>query len=160
MGDACVRVAVLGIGNELSGDDGVGVCVARDLARRLGPHAGCLVLEAGTAPENFTGVVRRFRPDLVLLVDAAHLGVDSGTVYWLDWEQTEGLGSSTHTLPPSVFGRFLVKEFACRLALLVVQPAQLEFGRPLSAAVAAAASRVVDGLLTALGRPSSGQDGP
>jgi hydrogenase 3 maturation protease len=157
IGDPSPRVAVLGIGNELTGDDGVGVRVARDLSARLGPRAECLVLEAGTAPENFTGVVRRFRPDLVLLVDAAHLGVEPGSVYWLDWEHTDGLSSSTHTLPPSVFGRFLVEEFACRLALLVIQPAHLEFDRPLSPPVAAAAERVVDGLLAALGRPSSGQ---
>jgi hydrogenase 3 maturation protease len=151
-GGASQRVAVLGIGNELSGDDGVGVRIARDLASRLGPHASCIVLEAGAAPENFTGVVRRFAPDLVLLVDAAHLDAEAGAVYWLDWEQTDGLSSSTHTLPPSVFGRFLVKEFACRLALLVVQPAQLEFDCPLSPKVAEAAARVVEGLVTALGR--------
>jgi hydrogenase maturation protease HycI len=156
MGDASPRVAVLGIGNELSGDDGAGVRVARDLAVRLGLRADCLVLEAGTAPENFTGVVRRFRPDLVLLVDAAHLGVEPGTAYWLDWEHTDGLSSSTHTLPPSVFGRFLVQEFACRLALLVIQPAHLDFDHPLSPPVARAAGCVVDGLQAALQRPSTG----
>lgn len=143
IGNASVRVAVLGIGNELSGDDAVGVVIARELRQRLDPRADCLVLEAATAPENFTGTLRRFRPDLVLLVDAAHLSDEPGTISWLDWQETDGVSGSTHTLPPSVLAQFLVKELACRLALLVVQPAHLEFGQPLSPAVRRAAGEVV-----------------
>lgn len=152
IGNPVPRVAVLGIGNELSGDDAVGAQIARELASRLGPRPDCLVLDAGTAPENFTGPIRRFRPDLVLLVDAAHLSEEPGTIAWLDWHQTDGLSGSTHTLPPSVLAQFLVEEMACPLALLVVQPAQLEFGCPLSAPVREAADRVVEGLVVALCR--------
>ncbi len=152
IGNPSARVAVLGIGNEFSGDDAVGVRVARDLASRLGSRSDCLVLDGGTAPENFTGPLRRFRPDLVLLVDAAHFEAEPGTIAWLDWQQTDGLSGSTHTLPPSVLAQFLVGELACRLALLVIQPAQLEFGCPLSAPVRAAGDRVVDALTAALDR--------
>jgi len=146
IGNASAHVAVLGIGNDLYGDDAVGVRIARELASRVGPRADCLVLDAGAAPENFTGPLRQFRPDLVLLVDAADLSAEPGAVAWLDCEQTDGLSGSTHTLPPSVLARFLVQELACRLALLVIQPAQLDFGRPLSPAVNDAADRVVDAL--------------
>lgn len=150
MGHASGRVAIVGIGNELSGDDAVGVLIARELASRIGPQPDRLVLDAGTAPENFTGLLRRFRPDLVLLVDAAHLSAEPGTAVWLDWEQTDGLSGSTHTLPPSVLAQFLVQELGCRLALLVVQPAHLEFDCPLSPPVREAADRVVDRLARAL----------
>jgi hydrogenase 3 maturation protease len=150
IGNAFARVAVLGIGNDLAGDDAVGVVIARELAARVGRQAECFVLDAGTAPENFTGPLRRFRPDSVLLVDAAHLSAEPGTIAWLDWRQTDGLSGSTHTLPPSVLARFLVEELACRLALLVIQPAQLEFGCPLSPAVRHAADRVVERLAAAL----------
>ena len=40
-------------------------------------------MEAGPAPENFTGPLRRFRPDLVLLVDAAQMDAEPGTIGWL-----------------------------------------------------------------------------
>ncbi len=152
IGNPSARVAVLGIGNEFSGDDAVGVQVARELASRLGSRSDCLVLDGGTAPENFTGPLRRFRPDLVLLVDVAHFEAEPGTIAWLDWQQTDGLSGSTHTLPPSVLAQFLVGELACRLALLVIQPAQLEFGCPLSTPVRAAGDRVVDALTAALRR--------
>lgn len=79
MGNASARVAVPGIGNHLFGDDGVGVLMARELTARAGRQADCLVLDAGTAPENFTGPLRRFRPDFVLLVDAAQLSAEPGT---------------------------------------------------------------------------------
>lgn len=150
IGNASPRVAVLGIGNEFSGDDAVGAWIARELGARLGPQPDCLVLDGGTAPENLTGPLRRFRPDLVLLVDAAHFAAAPGTVAWLDWQQTDGLSGSTHTLPPSVLAQFLVEELACRLALLVIQPAQLDFGCPLSAPVRAAGEQVVEALAAAL----------
>lgn len=150
IGNASARVAVLGIGNEFSGDDAIGVRIARELASRLGPQPDRLVLDGGTAPENLTGPLRRFQPDLVLLVDAAHIGDEPGAVAWLDWQQTDGLSGSTHTLPPSVLAQFLVGELACRLALLVIQPAQLDFGCPLSGPVRAAGNRVVDALAAAL----------
>ena len=152
IGNASGRVAVLGIGNDLSGDDAVGAVIARELAVRVDRVADCLVLDAGTAPENFTGPLRRFRPDSVLLVDAAHLSAEPGTIAWMDWRQTDGLSGSTHTLPPSVLAQFLVEELACRLALLVIQPAQLEFEQPLSPVVRAAADRVVERLAAALVR--------
>ncbi len=152
IGNASARVAVVGIGNDLAGDDAVGVQIARGLARRVHPRPDCLILDAGTAPENFTGPIRRFRPDLVLMVDAADLSAEPGATAWLDWQQTDGLSGSTHTLPPSVLARFLVEELACRLALLVIQPANLDFARALSPAVRRAADRVVEKMAAALNR--------
>ena len=146
IGNASARVAVVGIGNDLAGDDAVGAHIARELASRVEPRPDCLILDAGTAPENFTGPIRRFRPDLVVMVDAAHLSAEPGTTAWLDCRQTDGLSGSTHTLPPSVLAQFLVGELACRLALLVIQPAQLAFASPLSEPVRRAADRAIDAI--------------
>lgn len=148
-------MAVVGIGQELRGDDAAGVLVARRLAaltrqlpgtERQKSHgavafpAPCdfLIVEAAHAPENCTGALRRFAPDLVLLVDAAEMGEAPGTIRWLAWQETSGLGASTHTLPPYLLARFLVASLGCEVALLGIQPAQNEFDAPLSAPVAAA----------------------
>jgi hydrogenase 3 maturation protease len=145
------RVAVLGIGNELNGDDGVGVLVARhlkmllagqpELARRV------IVYEAGPAPESFSGPLRRFAPDLVLLVDAAYLDKEPGDVEWIDWQNTEGFSASTHGLPPTLFAKFLMAELGCRVGLIGIQPMHLDFDRPMSEAVTAAAMRVAVALV-------------
>ena len=60
-----VRLAVLGIGHELCGDDAVGVRLAGMLRPLVTGNERLLVIEAGPAPENFTGPLRRFQPDLV-----------------------------------------------------------------------------------------------
>jgi hydrogenase 3 maturation protease len=148
-GDGPVRLAVLGIGNELRADDGAGVYVARALHVRLGPRKEYLVLEAGTAPENFGGPLRRFQPDLVLLVDAVQMDAPAGTVAWIEWEQVDGLSASTHTLPPSILATYLMSELQCQVALLGIQIARLDFGEPLSAPVQQAVEAVVEGLLHA-----------
>jgi hydrogenase 3 maturation protease len=140
------RVAVLGVGNEMNGDDGAGVCVVRALAARMAATPGVLLIDAGTAPENFTGPLRRFRPDLVVEVDAAHQDQPPGTLAWIDWRDADGMSASTHTLPPSVLAHFLSADLGCRVELIGVQPATLEMGHGLSPDVAAAVERLADQL--------------
>jgi hydrogenase 3 maturation protease len=120
------RVAVLGIGNELNGDDGAGVRVVRELAARLPATPGVLLIDGGVAPENFTGPLRRFQPDLVIEIDAAHLGETPGTTQVVDWREADGLSASTHTLPPSVLGHYLVSELGCEVRLIGIQPARTD----------------------------------
>lgn len=141
------RVAVVGIGNELAGEDAVGMHVVRAFRERAGARPDLLVLETGTAPENFTGPLRRFGPTVTILVDAADLGERPGAVAWADWQASDGLSASTHTLPPSVFGRYLVEAIGSRVLLLGIQPEALDFGQPLSPAVEAAIEPAVALLL-------------
>jgi len=136
------RVAVLGVGNELNGDDGAGVRVVRALAARLATAPGLLLIDGGVAPENFTGPLRRFRPDLIVEIDAAHQDQPPGTIAWIDWREADGMSASTHTLPPSVLATYLTADLGCQMALIGVQPASLEMGQPLSPAVAAAVDRL------------------
>jgi hydrogenase 3 maturation protease len=150
------RVAVVGIGNELNGDDAAGVLAARKISIIMRKRETdepsrfpvFLAVEAGPAPEAFTGPLRRFRPDLVILIDAAELGEPPGAVQWLDWTMAEGMSASTHTLPPSLFAQFLVRELGCQVVLAGIQPKQLEFEREVSGEVMEAVDRVAEEVLT------------
>jgi hydrogenase 3 maturation protease len=128
------RVAIIGIGNELNGDDGAGVIVARNLPKP-GIQSNWLVIDAGPAPESFTGPLRKFQPDLVLFVDAAEMGEPAGASAWLEWQSTGGLSASTHSLPLTVVTKYLIHELACQVAMIGIQPQQLEMGSSLSNAV-------------------------
>ena len=156
-------MALLGIGQELNGDDGAGVLVARRLMAltrqapgvenyiSTGPGAfsgpvDLLVVEAAHAPENCLGLLLRFAPALVILIDAAELGEPPGTVRWLPWEETTGLSASTHTLPPSMLARFLVPSLGCEVAVLAIQAANTALDAPLSPAVAAAVEELAGAL--------------
>jgi hydrogenase 3 maturation protease len=140
------RVAIVGVGNTMMGDDGAGILVVRALAERLKGAPDMLLIDGSTAPENFTGPLRRFRPDLVIEIDAAHLEQPPGTVAWVDWRDADGMSASTHTLPPSVLAGFLTADLGCRVSLLGIQPATLGMGDGLSPEVAMA----VDGLTAQL----------
>jgi hydrogenase 3 maturation protease len=144
------RVAVVGIGHELRGDDAAGIGVARALQSLAAGHDRLLVIEAGPAPENCTGLLRRFGPDLVLLVDAAQMYEAAGTVHWLPWQDTAGLSASTHTLPPYILAGYLSAELGCEVALLGIQPTDTSVCAPLSPAVREAVDTVVQALAEAL----------
>jgi hydrogenase 3 maturation protease len=143
--DRLPRVAVVGIGNELCGDDAAGVHVARGLRLRALP-ASWLAVDAGLVPESCTGPLRRFRPDLVVLVDAAQVGVEPGGVRWLDSWDADAPEVSTHTLPLDVLAFYLRSELGCTVGLLGVQPASDTLDAPLSPLVRQAASEIIDGL--------------
>jgi hydrogenase 3 maturation protease len=138
------RVAVVGIGHELHGDDAVGVALARMLKMRVPERESLLVIEAGPMPENSSGTLRRFGPDLVLLIDAAQMDVEPGTVRWLAWQPVTGNIVSTHTLPLTLFARYLTAELGCEVALIGIQPADLAFGAALSPTVREAAEATAE----------------
>ncbi len=73
-------------------------------ARSLSWPGGLHGQRGRPCPENCTGAVLRFAPDLVVLVDAAEMGEAPATIRWLDWQETTGLSASPPTLPPPVEG--------------------------------------------------------
>jgi hydrogenase maturation protease len=77
LADAQDHVLILGVGNVLMGDEGVGVHVLRAL-ERLAPQAGVRLLDGGTGGVNllseFDGM------SAVLLVDATYDGLPPGTI--------------------------------------------------------------------------------
>lgn len=126
------KVALLGVGHPLNGDDAAGIAIARHLRVAFANSARVLALEAGSAPENCTGALRAFGPALVIFIDAAQMQAAPGAVRWLDWRDTSGLSASTHTLPPYVLAKFLVAELGCEVALLGIQPLHNAVTAPLS----------------------------
>ena len=115
------------------------------------PCVGRLLVAAGSSPESCSGSLRRFRPDLVLLIDTAQMNEAPGTIRWLAWQDTSGLSASTHTLPPSIFAQYLIRECGCQVALIGIQPFDLSLGAPLSPAVQAAVDELVQALSRSLG---------
>ncbi len=140
----------MGVGHPLNGDDAAGIAIARALIEALPAHDRVRVLEAGSAPENQTGPLRAFGPDLVVFIDAAQMDAEPGAVRWLDWRDTSGLSASTHTLPPYVLAKFLVAELGCEVALLGIQPARNVVGAPLTDTMQRAVESVTAALVAAL----------
>lgn len=144
----CLRTVILGIGNELNGDDAAGIEVIRRLRMILNKSPDLLLLEGGAAPENVTAPIRRYAPEMVLLVDCAAMESKPGSIAWLNMADIDGLSASTHTLPLSVLAGFLQAELGCKIGLIGIQPESLEFGKPLSAQVDRAVAEIVTEILS------------
>jgi hydrogenase 3 maturation protease len=146
--DTAYRVAVLGIGNELNGDDSAGIWVARKLSAKLTSQPNLLVMDCGSIPENASGPLRKFKPQLILMIDAADLQKDAGTIEFVDLEQVRGFSASSHTLPLSVLARYLKNEFKCEVALCCIQLQQIDFETKISPAVNLAVEQLVDEIIS------------
>ena len=144
------RVAILGVGNQFRSDDAAGILVVRTLLGRVRAldTEHLLIIEAGHAPENTTGEIRRFAPDLVLIIDAAEMDETSGTVRWIPEESIDGMSASTHSLPLSMLARYLRLELDCQVILLGLQPGSNEVGERVSPEVLQAVHKVAEELET------------
>jgi hydrogenase 3 maturation protease len=128
---------LFGVGNPLSGDDGIGNYVAGKF------HSpGWTAYDCGTVPENFTSIVRKAGPDLLVIVDAADLGLSPGEFRVVPWEFVEDVSIGTHQLPLTHLIEFL-KDCAGKIVFIGIQPKSLGFGDGLSSEVVAGADRLV-----------------
>jgi hydrogenase 3 maturation protease len=130
---------VLGIGNRLGGDDAAGNCVVDMLNQRKKRADASLFIEitaidADTAPESFTSVIRQHRPDLLIIVDAADMCLPPGALRIIPPEKISTLSFSTHHMPLSMFVSY-VKEFCAKILLVGVQPEGTEMNKYLSRVV-------------------------
>lgn len=142
------RICVIGVGNDLRGDDSAGLIVVRRLLadERLKAITNLLILEGGPAPENQTGALRIFQPDLVLFVDAAHFDAPAGTLQLIPIETIDGMSASSHSLPLSMLAKYITFEFGCQVNVLGIQPAQNEVGTNLSPSVCKTVGEIVEHL--------------
>jgi hydrogenase 3 maturation protease len=141
-----LRLAILGIGNEMNGDDAAGVMAARRLKEHLVGRSNILIIDGGSTPENFSGPLRRFRPDWIILLDIGQMEAEPGTIEWLEMSEIEGVTAATHGLPVSLLAMYLMSETNCQVGALLIQPVSLEFERALSTAVSLAVDELVEGL--------------
>ena len=132
------RNILLGIGNSLQGDDGVGPWIARSFSA---PNWSAF--DAGTAPENFTSLLRREQPARVVLVDAAAWGGQPGECRRIPKDKVRDVGIGTHQLPLNHLMEYL-EEFVPDVVFIGLQPGSLEDDCPLTPAVQDGASKLMD----------------
>jgi hydrogenase 3 maturation protease len=94
------KLAIIGVGNPLRGDDFAGSFVAKKLASKSREAVNQpLVVDAEDAPENFTERIRAFGANVVIFIDSALMGSPPGTVKVVPLKETRYPYFSTHNLP-------------------------------------------------------------
>ena len=145
------RVLVVTLGNELRGDDSLGVKLAEALCKQ---GLGDKLLNAGIMLENLISVIIRKRPEVVIFVDAIDANLNPGEIVIYDFDEgfKEVTPLSTHKLPLKVIAKFIREELSnVKILLIGVQVKSYEFGDEMSDEVKGALNKLevfFKGLLT------------
>ncbi|HPA72918.1 MAG TPA: hydrogenase maturation peptidase HycI [Spirochaetota bacterium] len=144
------RIAFLGIGSELRGDDAAGPKVLERLDASLGGRDDIAFFHGGSAPENLTGAIRDYNPTHLVVIDAADLGKKPGSVRIIGESEIGGASFSTHSLPIPIILGYLRSTVKAREIVIGIQPGSLEFDSPVTAPVAAAVASLADDIIRAV----------
>lgn len=144
---------MLGVGSDLRGDDAAGMILCRRLDARFAsiPDPSRFRAFMGeTAPENWTGEIRRFGPSHLLIIDSADFGRDPGTVVVADPVEITGISFSTHRLPLFILTDYIEREMPCRILIIGIQPLTLGLLHEVSQPVADALDTLSETLIKAI----------
>ena len=145
------RIVIAGIGNPIRMDDFVGVKIVQDLEGKVSEKV--FLLECETVPESFIQPIVEFSPTHVLLIDAAILGLAPGTASLIDPERIADFPAvTTHVLPLRIFCEYIAKETGAKIALLLIEPENTEFGEGLTPQISSSAKNIVRILLEILSK--------
>lgn len=149
--DAQGDTLILGVGNPLMGDDGVGVVAVQRLLAGADLPPSVAVMDGGTAGLGLIPLIEGYRR--VVFVDAVLMGESPGTVRRFEWSEARVAGREQ---PLSLHQSDLADALTLAEALgslppeviiFGVQPQHTDWDQPLSEAVARALPGLVDALL-------------
>ncbi|UCD98074.1 MAG: hydrogenase maturation protease [Chloroflexota bacterium] len=153
------RILVLGLGNPILTDDGVGVLVAEEVRARLPEDTGIDVLEVSvgglTLMESMLGYERVILIDALLRKD----GQSPGKVHKLTLDELETISPTQHSASPHDASLITALETGQRMGFPIPQSITIyaievenvmEFSEYPSPSVAAAIPRVTDAILAEL----------
>ena len=144
-------MAIVGVGNLLLMDEGVGVHVVQELERReLPPNVA--VIDGGTSPD---ALAHAGEVDRLVIVDAVRGGGEPGTVYRLtpdDIDESDRNPLSLHEwdlMDSLKLSRYWTEDV--EVVIIGVEPGQMEWGLELSPEVEARLPRIIDVVLREAG---------
>ena len=144
MSEMTAKNVMLAVGNSMMGDDAAGPMLF-DLMD-TNPVDGWIAVNGGSAPENVAHQVRALKPERLLIVDAADIGLNPGEIRIIDPDDIADMFiMSTHNLPLN----FLIdqlKEDIPEVIFLGIQSDLVGFYMPVNEKVTRAVQQVYDAL--------------
>jgi hydrogenase 3 maturation protease len=131
MGKETGRILICGTGNEMKGDEGVGLAAIRELGSEI-LDENVVFLDCGSAPQNHVKKVLKHKPIKVIVISALDIGKSSGTVELIESDVIRGLLLSRHEVKLELFMGYLRSALENRVFFIAVQPRSVKYGRVLS----------------------------
>ena len=126
--DGFEKLIVLGVGNELKCDDGVGPYIIKKLKEGIVEDKDRLLfIDAQTVPENFTGKIRKETPTHLIIVDACLMGGEAGDMKVVDENDFASIGISTHSMSLSFFVKYLQQDCDFRIIFVGIEPESMDY---------------------------------
>ncbi|MGZ4857209.1 MAG: hydrogenase maturation peptidase HycI [Methanobacteriaceae archaeon] len=126
------KLVVLGIGNDMRGDDALGSFLAKKLSNLLKYNQDVIVYDAGTVPENFTGAIKKENPSHIILIDAVDMKERPGFIRLIAKDEIANYSISTHALPISFLIRYMESTGTAQTLLLGIQPGNMDLSNEIS----------------------------
>ncbi len=114
------RIVFVGVGNRMLGDDGIGPALL-DLLKEAVPHA----VDAGNTPEDYTGVIRRPAPSVIIVLDAADWGAEQGRFRIIETGDVSQVRMGVHKISLEVLMEYLREETGADVFIIGVQPVNI-----------------------------------
>jgi hydrogenase 3 maturation protease len=131
------KYILMGIGNTLRGDDGIGSIIAQGFKDR-----DWLSIDCGVVPENFTSIIKKNRPDLVVIIDAVEMELKSGEFRIISPYRISTLHLTTHSMPLSFLISYL-KEYTQELIFIGIQPKIIDYSNSVSPKVLKSSEEII-----------------
>ena len=143
-----MRIVVLGVGNDLRGDDAVGIKVAEKIKEWVEKNQEKDILVIAThVPENHVADVIKFAPRKVIVVDTADFMGKPGEFVVLSEDKISEFSPTTHNISLKMLAKVIKKE--CILSnpiftFVLIQPKNVGFGEPMSSEVKSSIDTVTE----------------
>ena len=124
------KLIIMGIGNYLKSDDGVGPYVIDHLQSIKSDNI--ILIDAQTVPENFTGKIRKEQPSHIIIIDACLMGQKPGFIKIVDRDDFKDIGISTHSMSLSYFVKYLELDNDFKITFIGIEPKTMDFANALT----------------------------
>jgi hydrogenase 3 maturation protease len=113
-----MKSLVMCIGNRDGGDDAVGPYIADKLNYVFN------VIDCGTSPENYIGVVKKKNPKHLIIIDAVEMGLKPGNIRVIPRDKIGVMTISTHGIPISLIIEYLEQNLKS-IVFIGIQPEKM-----------------------------------
>ena len=139
------RILFVGVGNRMRGDDAIGPLLLSGLQ-----GYAVNLLDVGATPEEYTGVIKRHNPRVIVFLDALNFGATPGQVKIVDIEEIAAIANFVHKISLDILMEYLKEETGADIFLIGIQYSRISYTSELTPEVAEAIQECIQGITRAL----------
>ena len=149
------KPVLIGMGNDINADDGI----APYIIRELGELKFFTTIDVGTLPENFTKKISEMCPTHIIILNAAMIDGEPGTINLVNPDAVDEVIFTTHHIPLSYTIQRIKAMCGAEVIIIGIKPKMLDTGMPMTPAVVESGDAIVrlflklDAELTTLHHP-------